>query len=60
MKQILVPLNLRSDYEHVLDYACSLAARSRAQLTFFFAAPRRTIKKGNVWVYSPSDTWDKV
>jgi nucleotide-binding universal stress UspA family protein len=59
MKQILAPLNLRSDYVNILDYVCSLASRSDASITLFFATPRRTLTTGNVLVLNSEDPGDK-
>ncbi|MEL6846111.1 MAG: universal stress protein, partial [Bacteroidota bacterium] len=57
MKHLLVPLNLRSDFENVLSYACSLADRAKAKLTFFYATSRRALKGGNIIVFEQGDDW---
>ena len=44
MKEILVPVNLRADYENLLAYAKSVAIRTDARITFFYAGTRRLLK----------------
>lgn len=55
MKQILVPVNLRSDYANLLDYACAMATRANASLTLLFAASRRTFTQGNTHVFNAEE-----
>ncbi len=57
MKHLLVPLNLRSDFENVLDYACSLADRAKAKLSFFYVVPRRALRGGSTFVLHQEDEW---
>jgi nucleotide-binding universal stress UspA family protein len=40
MKRILVPINLRSDYQNLLKYAESVALRSQAHITFLYVGGR--------------------
>ncbi|MCI4671456.1 MAG: universal stress protein [Bacteroidia bacterium] len=49
MKKILVPLNLRSDYQNVLNYAQSIAEKSEAEILFFLSGPKRAMKKTGTW-----------
>lgn len=49
MKKILVPLNLRSDYQNVLNYAQSLAEKSEAEIVFFLSGSKRSMKKQGTW-----------
>jgi nucleotide-binding universal stress UspA family protein len=44
MNQILIPLNPRSDYENILNYAESVAQKSGARLVLLYAGGRRAIK----------------
>ncbi|RMG27836.1 MAG: universal stress protein [Bacteroidetes bacterium] len=44
MKEILVPVNLRADFENLLAYAKSVAIRTEARLTFFYTGTRRLLK----------------
>ncbi|MFK7924795.1 MAG: universal stress protein [Bacteroidia bacterium] len=60
MKHLLVPLNLRSDFVNVLDYACSLADRAKAKLTFFYVVPRRALKGVNTFVLHQNDAWEQA
>lgn len=43
MKEILLPINLDTNYENILAYAKSVATRSNARVTFFYAGARRLI-----------------
>ena len=43
MKEILLPINLDTNYENLLAYAKSVAIRSKARITFFYAGTRRLI-----------------
>lgn len=52
MKRILVPVNLRSDYENILGYAASVAVRSNAVLTVFYAGGTRLLKNKTRRVFS--------
>jgi nucleotide-binding universal stress UspA family protein len=38
MKKVLIPLNLRSEFQNVLDYARSIAERSKAHLTILYVS----------------------
>ncbi|MEO0896874.1 MAG: universal stress protein [Bacteroidota bacterium] len=49
MKKILVPLNLRLDYKNVLNYAFSISEKSEAEIVFFLAGPKRSMKKTGNW-----------
>lgn len=60
MKQILVALNLRSDYQNILDYACSLASRSQASITLYYAGAKRLFVQGNTLVLSPEEGHQKL
>lgn len=44
MNRILVPVNLRSDYQNVLNYAASVGRRSGAEITLFYYGGRRLFK----------------
>ncbi|MEZ4775063.1 MAG: universal stress protein [Bacteroidia bacterium] len=52
MKRILAPVNLRSDYENVLGYAASVAVKSSAVLTVFYAGGSRLLKNKNQRIFS--------
>ena len=41
MKKILVPIDLRSDYANVIDYATAVANRSQARIVVYYAGGRR-------------------
>ena len=43
MNNILVPVNLRSDYENLIRYVSSVAAKSNAKVTVFYAGAKRLI-----------------
>ncbi len=49
MKKILVPLNLRSDYQNVLNYAQSLSEKSDAEIVFFLSGSSRAMRKQGTW-----------
>ena len=49
MKKILVPLNLRSDYQNVLNYAHSMSEKSEAEVVFFLSGSKRSMKKVGTW-----------
>lgn len=44
MNQILIPLNPRSDYANILDYAESIALRSGAELVLLYAGGNRAVR----------------
>ena len=44
MNRILVPVNLRSDFDNVLKYASSVGIRSGAEITLFYYGGRRLLK----------------
>ncbi|MDP5170131.1 MAG: universal stress protein [Bacteroidia bacterium] len=44
MNRILVPVNLRSDFDNILKYATSVGKRSGAELTLFYYGGRRLVK----------------
>lgn len=52
MERILAPVNLRSDYENVLGYAASVAGKSNAVLTIFYAGGSRLLKNRKQRVFS--------
>lgn len=45
MNKILVPLNLSSDYQHLLNYALSFAQKSRAEVTFIYVGSGWTVSQ---------------
>lgn len=64
MKNILVAINLRSDFENILRYAESVAARSNAHITLFYAGGRRLLKGTGEFQYNyleePSSFFYKI
>lgn len=51
MNRILVPVNLRSDYDNVLKYAASVGKRSGAEITLFYFGGRRLLKRSGQYLY---------
>ncbi len=51
MNRILVPVNLRSDFDNVLKYASSVGQRSGAELTLFYYGGRRLLKGRGHFLY---------
>ncbi len=45
MKRILVPLNPRSDYQNILDYAESVALRSGAEISVLYSAGSGAVRE---------------
>jgi nucleotide-binding universal stress UspA family protein len=45
MKKILVPIDLRSDYANVIDYATAVASRAGARIVVYYAAGRSFLNK---------------
>ncbi len=45
MRKILVPIDLRSDYANVIDYAAAVANRSDARIVVYYAGSRRFLQK---------------
>lgn len=52
MKKILVPIDLRSDYANVIDYAIAVASRSAARIVVHYAGGRRFLNKQGDYLYS--------
>lgn len=44
MKEILVPINLHADVDHLLAYVRSVAIRTDARVTFLYTSSRRLVK----------------
>ena len=52
MKKILVPIDLRSDYANVIDYATAVAKRSEARIVVYYAGGRRFLQKTGDYTYT--------
>lgn len=52
MNRILVPVNLRSDFDNILKYATSVGSRSGAEITLFYYGGRRLFKGNGQLEYS--------
>lgn len=52
MNRILVPVNLRSDFDNILKYATSVGRRSGAEITLFYYGGRRLFKGNGQLEYS--------
>lgn len=51
MNRILVPVNLRSDFENLLKYAASVGQRSGAEITLFYYGGRRLFRGSSSFVH---------
>ena len=64
MNQILVPLNLRSDYLNLIQYAASVSAKSYAHVTLFYVGGRSLLKGSGNYVFdgekSPDELYSKI
>ncbi|MEL6673481.1 MAG: universal stress protein [Bacteroidota bacterium] len=64
MNQILVPLNLRSDYLNLIQYATSISAKSYAHITLLYVGGRALLKGSGNFVYdgeqAPEDLYQKI
>lgn len=52
MNRILVPVNLRSDFDNILKYASSVGRKSGAEITLFYYGGRRLFKGNGQLEYS--------
>ena len=59
MKQILVPINLRSDYENLMKYVVSVGTKSQAKITLFYAGGKRILKGGGKAVFQRGEDFDQ-
>lgn len=60
MKKILVPIDLSSDYENMVRYASSVASRSEAIITIFYAGGRRVLKNQNQLLFPSMISADQL
>ncbi len=52
MKKILVPIDLRSDFSNLIDYAIAVARRSDARMVVYYAGGRRFLKQAGNYTYA--------
>lgn len=52
MKKILVPIDLRSDFSNLIDYAIAVARRSDARMVVYYAGGRRFLKQAGNYTYT--------
>ncbi len=55
MKKLLVPINFNADYQNVLNYALSIAQKSRAEITLFYVSGRRFLKGHQTLAFQPGN-----
>lgn len=59
MKEILLPVNLNTKSENLLAYAKSVAIRTKARITFFYAGTRRSLlSDGETTEYDSSQNFE--
>ena len=59
MKQILVPINLRSDYENLMKYVASVGTKSRAKITLFYAGGKKILKGSGSAVFQQGESFEQ-